>query len=137
MTPVLQNCIDTICLERDSGWDGSFDVVDQLVSEYGEQQLADRIVGEVPRTVPFEVVADLLNILIWSTSDNGLAIMKAAELWLREQTDTRRMLIALNLECIPFSSEAEAKEVLSQVPNEHAIVRSHCTRILEYWAKHR
>jgi len=136
MSPILQECIDTICLERDNGWDATFDVVTRLVKEYGEQRLADRLVDEIPKTVPFEVVADLLSILIWSTSDNGHLIMAAAESWLRAPKETRRMLIALNLECIPFSSETEAQEVLGGIPDEHSTARPHCSRVLEYWAKH-
>jgi hypothetical protein len=135
MTPILTRCIESICSERDSGWDITFDVVDQLVKDYGEERLANRVVEEVPRTVPFEVVSGLLSILIWSTSDNGGSITDSANLWLREQTDTRKVLIALNLEVIPFSSEGEAKQVLVPLMKSNYLVHSHCVRILDFFEK--
>jgi hypothetical protein len=135
MTPILEKCIETICLERDNGWDSSFDVIAQLVLEYGEESLAERLIEEVPRTVPFEVVSDLLSILIWSTSDNGHAIAKAANIWLREQADTRKILVALNLEVIPFSSAEEAKQVLMPIAETNYLASSHCMRVLDFFAK--
>jgi len=137
MTPILTRCIESICSERDSGWNETFDVVDQLVKDYGEERLANRVVEEVPRTVPFEVVADLLSILIWSTSDNGCSITNSANLWLRDQTDTRKVLIALNLEVIPFSSEDEAKQVLMPLMKSNHLTYAHCSRILHFFEKQR
>jgi hypothetical protein len=135
MKPVLARCIENICVERDNGWDTVFDSVHQLVEEYGESGLADRVINEVPRIVPFEVVADLLNILIWSTSDNGSAITTSANSWLRDQTDNRKILIALNLGVIPFSSEYETKDVLIPLMQSNSHVSSHCARMLNFWEK--
>jgi hypothetical protein len=135
MKPVLARCIEKICVERDNGWDTVFDSVLQLVEEYGESGLADRVISEVPRIVPFEVVVDLLNILIWSTSDNGSAIAKSANSWLRDQTDNRKILIALNLEVIPFSSEYETKDVLIPLMQSNSRVSSDCSRMLNFWKK--
>lgn len=135
MTPVLTKCIESICSERDGEWDTTFDIVNQLVKDYGEEKLADRVVEEVPRTIPFEVVADLLSILLWSTSDNGRSIADSANLWLREQTDTRKVLIALNLEVIPFASEADAKQVLIPLMKGNHLVHSDCARILDFFEK--
>jgi hypothetical protein len=135
VTPVLEEAINSICLERDTGWDTSFNAVRSLVEEYGEQQLADRLVDEIPRSMPFEAVADLLNFLIWSTSDNGHAITTAANSWLRKQADTRRILIALNLDVIPFQSEDEAKQILAPIKAKNPIAMPHCARMLDTVAK--
>lgn len=136
MSPIVERCLDTICLERDEGYDASFDVVTDLVNEYGEADLAQRLFDEIPRHVPFEVVCDLFSILLWQTSDNGSAIMRTVEDWLRQANDTRKMLVALNLELIPFSSAAEAKEVLGRIPGNCTSARHHAKRVLEYWSKH-
>jgi hypothetical protein len=136
MPPILERCISTICRERDIGFDASHQVVAELVQECDSPSFADYVFDSVPRTIPFEIVADLLSLALWATPDNGSSIMRAVEGWLTRPTDTRKLLVALNLEFIPFSSFQEAKQVLSRIPDEHALARMHVHRVLDYWEKH-
>ncbi|WP_444996283.1 hypothetical protein [Aliikangiella sp. IMCC44359] len=135
MNKALKECIETICIERDYKWDKSFDLVDRLIEVFGEEELSERIFNETPKNVPFEVIADILNIAIWNTSDNGSRIQNTAENWLRERKDSRKMLIALSLEILPFGNRAEAKEILKDLPDELRAVDPFVTRMLDAWEK--
>src|SRR5262249_39501992 len=77
--------------------------------------LAERLYADIPAECPWEVVADLFSILLWTTSDNGKAMIQTAEGWLLARDDARRVRIALNLDGYPFSLPAEMEQVLAQV----------------------
>lgn len=115
MDQALKNAVAAVANERGGRFQKAFDSAKVLVSEYGEEGLAERVATEVPAAVPWEVVADLLGILVWSTSDNGAAIHAQAEKWLIEARDGRRAQIALHLEAYPFETLEEMKRVLSRV----------------------
>lgn len=72
------------------------------MSEYPPEELADRLIDDIHLGVHWEVAADILGILIWSTDDNGSSILRIAEKWLIEAQDLRRMQVALNLDVYPF-----------------------------------
>ena len=135
MDSVLKECLDTICKERDTGWDASHDCVERLIAEIGESEFADKLFNSVSRSVPYEVVRDILNIAIWSTSDNGVGITESTNRWLQEMADTRKMLVALNLEVLPFSNEAQSREYLDNIPDELWIVRTDALRVVDSWSK--
>ena len=118
MSPVLSAALQTLCQERDSGeYSAAFEAVSALVNEYGECELANRLFEEIPGTVPFELVAELFNLLVWQTNDNGDAITQTAESWLCKGSDIRKLRIALNLDVYPFLDEVEMRQVLSALAN--------------------
>jgi hypothetical protein len=132
MHSVISAALDAVCLERDDKrYSASFDAAAAIVSTFGEQDLADRLFSEIPRTVPFEVVAELFDFLAWQTSDNGAAIGRAIEAWLREGTDNRKLLIALNLEVYPFIDAREMERVLSHLAETIPRVSARCQYLLE------
>jgi hypothetical protein len=114
MKPTLHRVIETICESRDEGpWDKLNEgCIDDLVQEYGEHDLINRLYREIPRTVPFEVVCDLFNLLVWRTNDNGADASRSIEQWLRDGLDTRQLLIALNAGSYPFVDANEMEQVL-------------------------
>jgi len=127
MSTVLGNALETIEKERSSNrFHDAFTAVDEVLKEWGENQLADRLVGAIPSTVSWEVVADLLGILTWSTSDNGAAIMRTAERWLREGDDNRKLQIALNLDAYPFRDRTEMEQVLGHLSEVNSVVAARC-----------
>lgn len=76
MRTQLQLAVAAVTQERHEKFDKSFVRVAALVPQYPPEELADRLVGDIPLAVPWEVVADILGILIWSTDDNGLSIRR-------------------------------------------------------------
>jgi hypothetical protein len=132
MHKVISAALDAICLERDdSRYSASFDAAAAIVSTFGEQDLADLLFAEIPRTVPFEVVAELFDFLAWQTSDNGAAIGRAVEAWLCEGTDNRKLLIALDREVYPFIDATEMARVLSHLAETNPRVSVRCKYLLE------
>ena len=78
MHPVISAALDAICLERDDQkYSASFDAVVAVVREFGERDLANVLFSEIPRTVPFELVAELFDLLAWQTNDNGASVSRA------------------------------------------------------------
>jgi hypothetical protein len=132
MHPVISAALDAICLERDDQrYSASFDTVAAVVSEFGEPDLANILFSEIPRTVPFELVAELFDLLAWQTNDNGASITRTIEVWLREGTDNRKLLIALHLEVYPFIEDAEMERVLSHLAETNVRVSARCKELIQ------
>jgi hypothetical protein len=131
MQPVLVEALAAISAERPRSFDRSFRLVDRLLREYGEAGLADRLASEIPPEVPWELVVDLLDILAWSTSDNGAAISRTAEAWLRAGDDPRRVRIALDLEVYPFLDRAEMEGVLRGIVARYPDLSHRCEELIE------
>ncbi len=130
MKEALSKAISTIECEQGGRFNESFAQVNQLLAEYGETGLADRLLDEIPPTVSWEVVADLLGILIWSTSDNGAAIMRGAETWLREGNDIRKIMIGLSLDVYPFLDREEMQQVLERIAGLARGVTAKCEEVV-------
>ena len=132
MHPVISAALDAICLERDDQrYSASFDTAAAVVSEFGEPDLANILFSEIPRTVPFELVAELFDLLAWQTNDNGASITRTIEAWLREGTDNRKLLIALHLEVYPFIEDAEMERVLSHLAETNVRVSARCKELIQ------
>lgn len=126
MTPILTEVIAAICRERDTSFYQVHDLVHQLLSEYGEADLTNRLFAEIPRDVSFEIVVDLLDTLCGSTSDNGGALHQTLEDWLREGKDNRKLRIALHCEAYPFTDADEMERVLGHLSETNAAVSYRC-----------
>lgn len=69
MNPIIEAALEAICREREeAGTSATFDAVEALHQAYGEEDLANRLFAEIPRTVPFEIVVELFDILAWETA---------------------------------------------------------------------
>ncbi|WP_165228194.1 hypothetical protein [Aquisphaera insulae] len=130
VSALLDETLAAIASERGGGFNRSFSLASDLLAEYGEPRLAERLITDIPPTVPWEVVADLLGILSWTTSDNGSASFRTAERWLREATDLRRILIALNLDVYPFLDSKEMERVLLRVADRHPEASGRCRELI-------
>lgn len=115
MNQALRDAIAAVARERGGKFVDSFDAAALLVDQYGEDELADRILSEIPTTISWEVVADLLGILVWSTKDNGSSISRQSERWLVEGVDSRKVQVALHLEAYPFEELEQMKQVLGRL----------------------
>lgn len=131
MNPALQKSLDAICLERDGfEYSTAFDAAHELVREYGEENLANRLFSEIPRVIPYEVVADLFNILIWQTTDNGSALLRETEDWLVEASDNRKILISLAMDVYPFLEFDKMKSVLTSLANSKPNFSEKCKTLI-------
>lgn len=79
MHPSLKKALDIINIERNAEYTQAFDAVHEVVSVFGELDLATRLFAKIPRTVPEELVAELFNLLAWQTNDNGAAMTREVE----------------------------------------------------------
>jgi len=80
--------------------------------------------------VPFELVAELFNLLAWQTNDNGASVTRTIETWLREGTDNRKLLIALHLDVYPFIDDEEMERVLSHLAETNVRVSARCKELI-------
>lgn len=98
MQPVLAQVIASICRERDQRFKDTLPLVQQLLSEYGEHDLANRLYAEIPRDVPYEVVADLFDLVLRSGNESCTdAIARSMRSWLRQAADNRKLNVALRV----------------------------------------
>lgn len=131
MRTQLQLAIAAVTQERHKRFDESFARVAALVPEYPPEELADRLIDDIPIAVPWEVAADILGILIWSTDDNGSSIMRTAEKWLIKAQDLRRIQVALNLDVYPFETNDRMQQVLTEVAQRFPEVALICRALVD------
>ena len=131
MSPVLINTLNLISAERIGEFNKSFDSVDSLISEYGEKNLAEKLYSDIDPDIPWEVVADLYAMLIWSTSDNGHALTNITEQWLESCTSLRQTQIALNLDVYPFLDHSKMIKVLNSVAEKFPEVAETCIKMIQ------
>lgn len=129
MTPILKKTLDKIEEEANS-FNESFVLVDELLKEYGENNLANRLYSEIEESISWVVVADLFGILIWSTSDNGHELIKETEQWLIKSNSPRKIPIALNLDVYPFLERAEMEAVLNNIISRPPSLVEECNKII-------
>lgn len=135
MNEKLQLALTTVSQERTGKFDKSFTAVQELLTEYLPEELADQLVVDIPPNVPWEVAADILGILIWSTSDNGALIMRGAERWLVEANNARLVQIALGLDIYPFETNDEMRRVLANVAHLLPEVAAECELVINRRAR--
>lgn len=127
MHPSLQQALDIITVERNAvEYTQAFAAAHDVVSVFGELDLANRLFAEIPRTVPEELVAELFNLLAWQTNDNGAAMAREVETWLREGQDVRKLTIAMGLHVYPFPDAQEMYQVLSKLAASTPEVAARC-----------
>jgi hypothetical protein len=128
---VLLRTIEAVARERGGQYKEAFAAVEVLLAEYGEASLANRLVADIPLSVSWEVIADVIGILEWGTSDNGAAVHREVEQWLIDGQDLRKMQIALNLGGYPFLEEAQMYEVLERLSVSVPEIKSRCCALIE------
>jgi hypothetical protein len=128
----LVETLAAIEMEQGGQFDRSFALVDRLLAEFGEADLAERLYAAIPGTCPWEVVASLYSILQWSTSEGGgAALDRAAAGWLRAGEDLRRIRVALHLDSYLFRDRSEMERVLRAVAAKHPEVAARCDELIE------
>lgn len=130
---MVTRLIETLnTIEKESGdFDRSFDLVDSLVLEYGETDLANQLYENIPSNVKWQVVADLFSILIWSTNDNGSEIMGTMEDWLLQANNERKARIAIYVEPYPFKEKLAMEKALLNVAKKFTNLKQRCSELIE------
>jgi hypothetical protein len=125
--PFLQQTLSMIEAERTGNFHESFRLVDELLKEYGEQDIAEHLYRDIPTDCSWEVVADLFGILIWSMSDAGAAaLFDTTNQWLLEGDNLRKIRIALNIDLYPFRNSHQMRDVLFELANRYPEVAQQC-----------
>jgi hypothetical protein len=95
MNTVLQEAVSTIANERSTKFNKAHEAARSVLETFGEERIAERVASEVPDTVAWAVVADLLGLLVWCTRDNGASIHRQAEQWLIQGSSLRKVQMTL------------------------------------------
>ena len=127
---LITETLDAIAAER-GNCDRSFELVDDIIRKFGEAGVVERLYDGIPRERPWQDIADLFGVLIWSTRDNGSALMRTAEQWLRDARDIRQVQIALHLEVYPFQERGLMERVLADVAGKFPEVAERCRQLVE------
>ncbi|MFD3166892.1 hypothetical protein [Herpetosiphon sp. NSE202] len=128
---ILEQTLRTIQAEHPDGDKGLIVMwVSRLIEDAGEERLAERLDEAISHTWPWKVVAVLYEILSWWTSDEGSALLRTTESWLREGTNLRRIQIALAQDTYPFIEAAEMYQVLEMVAQRFPEVADQCAYLI-------
>ncbi|GAB7530160.1 hypothetical protein PS3A_25710 [Pseudomonas sp. 3A(2025)] len=131
MHPIVEHAL--ALLESESAqaqYDYAFDAVADIVTEFGEADLAERLIQEIPSSTGFQQIARLFDFLAWQTEDNGASIVRTAEQWLVEGSDIRKLMVALSLEVYPFPDAHEMSRVLSYLAIIHPQLSDRCEDLM-------
>lgn len=129
---LLLETLETIRIERTDKrkFTQSFKLVNKLVDEYDENDLATRLYTDIPKETPWEIIADLFSILIWTTSKNGHDLIKKTQEWLLEGNDERKMLVAMNLDVYPFVDRVQMENVLTGISQRFPNLKRKCEELI-------
>ena len=129
MNELLESTLQKI--EAENGdYNESFELVDELLKKYGEQNLAERLYADIDSTISWEIIANLFDILIWSTSDNGGNLTGETENWLIEATDIKKVKIAISLGIYPFKDQEKMEMVLNSIINQFPEISDQCNSVI-------
>ncbi|MFO1482031.1 MAG: hypothetical protein U1F71_01590 [Verrucomicrobiaceae bacterium] len=131
--PQLNQIYDELAAQPENGQfgDAVFRLVDALILEIGEEGIADKVIDATPLAVPWSQIANILGIMIWSTTDNGAdGIVRAAESWLVDGRDERRAFVALHLDVYPFKNPSQMKTVLEHVSSIYPSLAAACAAMI-------
>jgi len=131
MNTVLQEAVSIVASERSTQFNKAHEAARSVLEAFGEEGIAERVASEIPGTVSWEVVADLLGLLVWSTRDNGASIRRQAEQWLIQGSNLREVQIALHLEAYPFEELENMEHVFSQVAKSFPTVVRRCEALIK------
>lgn len=101
MDEAVRNAVYALASEG-MGSDAAFDQVAPALLQFGEDDLAERIM-EAAGDAPWEGIAAFLNIASWDVSPPAESrIFRTIESWLADAQDLKRVQVALHIEVIPF-----------------------------------
>ena len=81
-------------------------------------------------SLPPQALADVFDQLIWCMADNGEALLKVREDWLRSN-DKPRVEIALAMnETYPFDDASEMEAVFSQISEKWPELSARCRQLM-------
>lgn len=136
-TAFIDRCLDTIQSEMGAppAYQQSFDELDRFVEAVGDRDVAELLAGFVGPSRPRQVICEMLGILVWSTPDNGSAIFRTYDRWLRECSDEKKCWLALNGQVLVLSSATEAGQVLSKVIERYPSLTDSCRSQIDQWSR--
>jgi hypothetical protein len=120
-----------IARERENCFAECGPLAHQLLHSYlKEGNPAELLWADLPEQREIEDVADLLGLWCWYGDDNGAAIHRAAEAWLRACDDQEQVAVAINLEAYPFIDVEEMKRALRKAAEAFPALRPRCEELL-------
>ncbi|RST13005.1 hypothetical protein E2C00_16705 [Streptomyces sp. WAC05374] len=108
--------------------DDLFDAVDQLIAAYGADDIAE-IIAQAVRSgrITVRQATTCLGVAQWSGTDNGAALRRTLDDWVRRADDTARLHMALHqgMWLLPTATEMHAKltEIAVRYPEHQAVCR--------------
>jgi hypothetical protein len=127
---LLQETLSVIAFERSRSFDTSFDLVDDLLAAYGKPWLAERLYHDIPEDYPWEVIADLFVLLMWTMREESDAFATITEGWLLQGNNLRKIQIALNLDGYPFDDAEQMRMVLLGLTYRYPEIKSRCKELI-------
>lgn len=129
--PLLAVALEQVATLRQSGFRGDDSAVLQLLRVYGEgEHLVSSLWADLPNGCPREDVADLLALWSWRTNDNGAAITRTLEGWIRECSDELKVWVALHQDAFPFVAHADRISHLATVAQTFPSLAPRCEALI-------
>lgn len=97
----------------------------------GKGSIADLLWNDLPRHYEVQDVADLLTMWTWMGEDNGTEIHRAAERWIAECCDPKRIAVALSLDAVPFMDATVCIAQLRRVEAAFPELGERCEEVIE------
>jgi hypothetical protein len=135
LSPTLRATLTTVAAERPHFTELSAELVRRLRREYGDDNLADRLMADIPPDWPTDDVADLFYLLhLWMSPPRarvvGASIAAMLKRWLREADDVRKLAVALRDMSFLIAAEKDGRDILVRVARRFPQFKRECERAI-------
>ena len=139
---LLKDILDSILYEENGGTDitqEDFDLTDIFVDRYFKIDFTQVIIDSLQSNSDLRKVGTLLDILIWSTPDNGTKLDSLIHDWITSNDKTKIEILLLREEWFPRTDRDENTKVLESVKQKFPEFTDLCKYYIDefdYDAKH-
>lgn len=116
----------------------AFDLIDVFVERYFNTDFAQVIINSLKPDTDLRKTARILDILIWSTPDNGVKLRRLISNWIRSGDKTKVEIILKREDEFPGENIEKNKGVLEKVKMQFPCFKNLCDYHIsefEYWSK--
>ena len=125
--------IDPDASHQDEINDKAFDLIDEFVSRYFEEDFCELLIANIKTKTDLIKVARTLDILVWSTPDNGKRVDALTGHWLNSNDGNKIRAILFRKDWLPNSDWQELSKHLAHQETTLKPIIDYYTNELDYW----
>ncbi|MEQ8478536.1 hypothetical protein [Fulvivirga sp.] len=127
--------IDPDASHQDEIKDKAFDLIDEFVAQHFEEDFCELLISKIEPKTDLRKVARTLDILVWSTPDNGKRLDKLTRNWLNSNDGNKIRAILFRKDWLPTHDWEELSKNIIYKDTTLKPLIDYYTRELDYWRR--